>query len=515
MNDIRGEDLEKEGRLVEAKEYYWGLINNGFHGSRPFRRLRVIYSKEKDWENAAKICEMYANIGRKLGGGNYEMKKLKMEEWAQKYRKYLRSDTKLPSGADIIYNLINNKDIQKKCALNNQIKLKDNYNYDIEDIFPIGPENIVRNNKQQIPEFHAFDYSKENELPHDILIYYDYWLELWKKREALDLRGNDGYIIKFITDKKKELIYSNRKVVAQVRYELKLLKYVYGNESYPRYDGLLIFYLPWDILYTYLIPKQDILGIQYIEGCYEELFKVNTPARIDLLNLVLSAKYKNKLSISGIELYELAKRQISKHNISKIIPREAIIYYLNEKIQLFEIESNLNLLSLITQNCVLDTTHPFGSKMVYWKIYNYKSVGSIGVVLKEWLEEAENKARDQNELPRIGKGWVSETYLYNIICSYFKEKGCEVIHHARPPFLVRQELDIYIPAIKLGIEYQGIQHYKPIMLFGGKEGLKYRKILDERKKELCDKSGIKLIEFSYDEPLNDNYVFDKLRKEGF
>ena len=81
MNDIRGEDLEKEGRLVEAKEYYWGLINNGFHGSRPFRRLRVIYSKEKDWENAAKICEMYANIGRKLGGGNYEMKKLKMEEW--------------------------------------------------------------------------------------------------------------------------------------------------------------------------------------------------------------------------------------------------------------------------------------------------------------------------------------------------------------------------------------------------------------------------------------------------
>lgn len=518
-NNVSGEDLEKEGRLEEAKEYYWTLINHHLEkfnscASGPINRLRVIYAKENDWESAIKVCELYASLGRQRGGGNYEMKKRKMEEWAQKYRSYLQSDVKSPSGEDIIQVLLNKKGVRKKCTLSYQIKLDNLSSHGLGDKFPIGPQNIIRNNERHIPEFHTFVYSREDDIPHEILEYYDFWLEHWNKREALDLKGNDGYISRFMHDQEKEIIYTNKKIVAQVRYELKLLNHVYGKEQFSMYQSLLPLYLPWFVLYSYLIPKQDIWGIQYIEGCYEELFKVNSPSRIDLLNLVLSAKYKNKLSIRGIELFELSKRQILKHNISKYISKETIIDYLSEKIQSFETVNNINLLSLITQDCIPDTTRPLAPKMVYWKIYNYKSVGLISVLIKEWLREAENNARDQDDLPRIGEGWISETFLFNTIRSHFENIGYEVIHHARPPFLVRQELDIYVPAIKLGIEYQGIQHYKPITLFGGDEGLKYRKDLDQRKRELCAKNGIKLIEFSYEEPLEEHYIIERLRNEG-
>jgi len=55
------------------------------------------------------------------------------------------------------------------------------------------------------------------------------------------------------------------------------------------------------------------------------------------------------------------------------------------------------------------------------------------------------------------------TYLLN---------GHEVIHHYRADWLARQELDIFIPALKLAIEYQGEQHFVPVEVWGGKNALK-------------------------------------------
>ena len=74
------------------------------------------------------------------------------------------------------------------------------------------------------------------------------------------------------------------------------------------------------------------------------------------------------------------------------------------------------------------------------------------------LREAENTVREHYGVPRIGEGWVAETELYQLVRSLFP--GLDVRHRARPDWLKPQELDVYIPSLKLAIEYMGEQHYK-------------------------------------------------------
>lgn len=94
--------------------------------------------------------------------------------------------------------------------------------------------------------------------------------------------------------------------------------------------------------------------------------------------------------------------------------------------------------------------------------------------------------------------WKSEYELYKVV----KRLYPSAIFQYRSSWLKMQSLDIYIPDLKLGIEYQGEQHYRPIALFGGEEQFENRKKLDETKKKLCKKKGVKLIEWRYDERIS-------------
>lgn len=62
-----------------------------------------------------------------------------------------------------------------------------------------------------------------------------------------------------------------------------------------------------------------------------------------------------------------------------------------------------------------------------------------------------------------------------------------------------QRFDIFIPDLKLAIEYHGEQHYESIDRFGGEKNLVKTQKLDSYKREMCKKSGIKLVEIKYDE----------------
>ena len=57
--------------------------------------------------------------------------------------------------------------------------------------------------------------------------------------------------------------------------------------------------------------------------------------------------------------------------------------------------------------------------------------------------------------------------------------------------------DFYLPKYNICIEYQGIQHYKPIKHFGGIEAFNYQKKRDNIKKEYCRLNNIPLIEIAY------------------
>ncbi len=122
----------------------------------------------------------------------------------------------------------------------------------------------------------------------------------------------------------------------------------------------------------------------------------------------------------------------------------------------------------------------------------------------------ENEVRTKFGHKKVGEAWTSETILYYIVKKIFPDYT--VRRHYRPSFLGGLELDVFVEELNIGIEYQGIQHYKPIKHWGGKEALERGRERDKRKKQICGEQGIKLVYFEYDEGLNDQLVMNKLLK---
>lgn len=91
--------------------------------------------------------------------------------------------------------------------------------------------------------------------------------------------------------------------------------------------------------------------------------------------------------------------------------------------------------------------------------------------------------------------WKSEMKLYQFV----KELYPSAVYQFRSEWLGKQSLDIYIPEYNLGIEYQGIQHYKEIDFFGGKKGYEDRIYLDNQKREKCKENNVTLLEWKYDD----------------
>lgn len=110
--------------------------------------------------------------------------------------------------------------------------------------------------------------------------------------------------------------------------------------------------------------------------------------------------------------------------------------------------------------------------------------------------EIYNKLVGENKATRK---WTSEQLLYHLVKSVFSD----AVFQYKTKWLGNQSLDIFVPSINLGIEYQGKQHYEPVKLFGGEEQFKERLILDEKKRTLCKDNGITLIEWKYNTEISE------------
>ncbi|NQU63076.1 MAG: hypothetical protein HQ517_02165 [SAR324 cluster bacterium] len=144
----------------------------------------------------------------------------------------------------------------------------------------------------------------------------------------------------------------------------------------------------------------------------------------------------------------------------------------------------------------------------YIKLFAYKNNIQHCLERERW-KEPENLVREYLGYPLIGEKWISETMLFKTIQFLFPSN--QVIHHYRGKELDGLELDVWLPELKIGVEYQGEQHYKVIEHWGGVEGLKNRKLNDQKKKKLCKELGYKLIEFKYNEDLTEDYVKKKIK----
>jgi len=107
------------------------------------------------------------------------------------------------------------------------------------------------------------------------------------------------------------------------------------------------------------------------------------------------------------------------------------------------------------------------------------------------IREGENTAREEAGYPRVGEGWIAERTLYYELKAALV--GHEVVHHAKPTWLSPQHLDVFVPSLAVGVEYQGLQHDQPVEYFGGEAAYRECKSRDDFKRSLCRDNGIRLI----------------------
>lgn len=121
----------------------------------------------------------------------------------------------------------------------------------------------------------------------------------------------------------------------------------------------------------------------------------------------------------------------------------------------------------------------------------------------------ENKRRKKLGLPLIGEGYKSESVVYKIIKNIFPNLK---IRRRDRSILEGLEIDIYLPQLKVGIEYMGIQHFERVKFFENIGGSRLEDIQkrDLKKRELCKIKGIKLIEFLYSEKITEQNIIKKL-----
>ena len=93
----------------------------------------------------------------------------------------------------------------------------------------------------------------------------------------------------------------------------------------------------------------------------------------------------------------------------------------------------------------------------------------------------------------IHSRWIGETAMVQAIREAFPDEW--VVREASPEWLGQQRLDAFLPGRKIAFEYHGRQHFEPVEFFGGNEAFERRKRLDQKKRDLCDANGIRLIVF--------------------
>lgn len=156
-----------------------------------------------------------------------------------------------------------------------------------------------------------------------------------------------------------------------------------------------------------------------------------------------------------------------------------------------------------TDDFISESNKVHNSKYNYSKTIYKKSLDKVCIICPEHGEfwQAPSKHLGGCGCPICSKKYrKGELFLFE----YLKEhiETVNFIHSYRNKQIFgKQEIDIYIPEYKIGIEFQGKQHFNPVD-FGGYGKNKSEEIFSENRKrdlkknKLCRENGIDLLYFS-------------------
>ena len=240
------------------------------------------------------------------------------------------------------------------------------------------------------------------------------------------------------------------------------------EESIPHIVKLLDYMendIVWDTKKKF--PPLIVIGFKYPNGKNGDIF------------MYFAKQYGEIKQTSAVEYKAYIKPKFK----DEIIP---LLNYRTQDITISEEVLNL-FYPYLLQNIFLKSRymHTFAT---YKKIqkrmlaYHNKNINYVDSIYSKLMIQGETSPK-----------WKSEFQLYTIVLELYPD----AIYQYRPDWLYPQSLDIFIPSIKTAIEYQGIQHYQSIEHFGGDKALEYNKQRDKKKRQLCDKNHIRLLEWDY------------------
>ena len=160
-----------------------------------------------------------------------------------------------------------------------------------------------------------------------------------------------------------------------------------------------------------------------------------------------------------------------------------------------------------------------GNKYDYSKV-NYKSKQKSIIIScpihGEFSQLPQNHLRGSGCPKCAVKKNLSEQKLYNFLLSIFSESEIK-IHYKNISMFGFKSIDFYIEKYKIAIEHQGRQHFMPVK-FCNKKNQQYSDFIhqqycDQKKLEECNALGIKMIYFSYDKTVPNNYLSNKVYKD--
>lgn len=350
-----------------------------------------------------------------------------------------------------------------------------------------------------IPEFETY-YASTSDMNKQQLRFYRKVEVCLKNGTHIRVDGNVSYIF----------VYINKLMMNwdSLGFEGLSEYLIYISELYIYEKKLSDYCLYW--------ARDCLLGL----GRYEEYLEKSEPVYITgtsthSSNLRLNVQNYIGVKANPIDLLLMAGGRKTKfieenQGIYKSEVIEALEAYASQNETWFEIMkasvSNAN-----TYKSTLFSGAPISNKpSLAFETKAYYSDRKTLNLVKQLARDAESSAREKLGLPRIGEGWLSETQLFNTLKNKFPQT--KVIQHGRPKWLGRQHYDIWLPHWKIAVEYHGLQHFKPVEFFGGKEAYEKTVQRDQRKVRLSKKNGVKL--FVVRENYNENLLIEAIESEA-
>lgn len=103
----------------------------------------------------------------------------------------------------------------------------------------------------------------------------------------------------------------------------------------------------------------------------------------------------------------------------------------------------------------------------------------------------------------VGCPKCNKSKLENEVSMILNQNNITFEEQKKFEWLGNYELDFYLPTLNIAIECQGIQHFKPVALFGGETQYKQQVEWDKDKKYRCEQNGIKILYYTSKQLLNE------------